>query len=129
MDNREIAGILQAIGHILEIQEENVFKVRAYQNAARAIEGLSADVRALVEKKSLGEIPGIGQALEEKITQLVTTGKMDYFEKLRKEVPAGLLEMLEIPSMGPKKVKVLWKEKKITSIAELRKACEEGQLL
>jgi len=129
MDNREIASILQTIGHILEIQDENTFKVRAYHNAARAIEGLTADVRTLVEEETLGEIPGIGEALEEKITQLVTTGKLEYFEKLRKQVPAGLLEMLDIPSLGPKKVKVLWKERKITSIDELRKACEENKLL
>ena len=129
MDNREIAGILETIGHILELQDENAFKVRAYHTAARTIEGLSADLRKLVEEKSLGEIPGIGQALEEKITQLVTTGKMEYFEKLRKEIPDGLLEILEIPSLGPKKVKVLWKEKKITSIAELKKACEEDALI
>ena len=129
MDNREIASILQTIGHILEIQDENTFKVRAYHNAARAIEGLTADVRSLVEKETLGEIPGIGEALEEKITQLVTKGKMDYFEKLRKQVPAGLLELLDIPSLGPKKVKVLWKERKITSIEGLRKACEDNKLL
>ncbi|HLF95233.1 MAG TPA: DNA polymerase/3'-5' exonuclease PolX [Planctomycetota bacterium] len=129
MDNREIASILQTIGHILEIQDENTFKVRAYHNAARAIEGLTADVRTLVEKETLGEIPGIGEALEEKITQLVTKGKMDYFEKLRKQVPAGLLELLDIPSLGPKKVKVLWKERKITSIEGLRKACEDNKLL
>ncbi len=129
MDNREIASILQTIGHLLEIQDENTFKVRAYHNAARAIEGLTADVRTLVEEETLGEVPGIGEALEEKITQLVATGKMEYFEKLRKQVPSGLLEMLDIPSLGPKKVKVLWKERKITSIEELRKACEANKLL
>ena len=129
MDNREIAGILETIAHLLELQDENGFKVRAYQNAARSIEGLTQDVRALVREKTLGEVPGIGEALEQKITQLVTTGKMDYFEKLRAEVPAGLLRMLEIPSLGPKKVKALWQEKKITTIEALQKACEEDALL
>ncbi len=129
MDNREIAGVLETIAHLLELQDENTFKVRAYQNAARAIEGLTQDVRALVRERTLGEVPGIGEALEQKITQLVTTGRMEYFEKLRAEVPAGLLRMLEIPSLGPKKAKVLWKEKKITTIEALQKACEENALL
>ncbi|HXX92040.1 MAG TPA: DNA polymerase/3'-5' exonuclease PolX [Planctomycetota bacterium] len=129
MDNRDVAGILETIAHLLELQGENAFKVRAYQNAARTVEGLSQDLRALVREKTLGEVPGIGEALEQKITQLVTTGKMEYFEKLRSEVPPGLLRMLEIPSLGPKKVKVLWQDKKITTIEALRKACEEDALL
>jgi len=129
MDNREIAGVLETIGHLLELQGENAFKVRAYYNAARAIEGLGQEARTLVEAKTLGEVPGIGAALEQKITELVTTGKLEYLENLRKEVPAGLLRMIEIPFLGPKKVKVLWEERKITSIEELKKACESDALL
>jgi DNA polymerase (family 10) len=129
MDNREIAEILETIGHILEIQGENPFKVRAYQNAARAILGLTSDLRRLVEEKKLGEIPGIGEALETKLTQLVTTGRMEYYEKLRREIPSGVLEMLRIPSLGPKKVRFLWKEVGLSGIEELRTACQEGRLL
>jgi DNA polymerase (family 10) len=129
MDNREIAQILEGIGKILEIKEENPFKVRAYQNAARAIEGLATEVGTLVREKKLGEIPGIGPALEEKLTELVNTGRLEYYESLRKEVPAGVLEMIKIPSLGPKKAKVLWKEEGISSIEALKKACLEDKLL
>jgi DNA polymerase (family 10) len=129
MDNREIAGLLETIAHLLELQDENAFKVRAYQNAARAIEGLTQDVRELVREKTLGEVPGIGEALEQKITELVTTGRMEYLERLRAEVPGGLLRMLEIPTLGPKKVKVLWQEKKITTIEALQQACQENALV
>ncbi len=129
MDNREIAGVLETIGRILEIQGENPFKVRAYQNGARAIQGLTADLRSLVEEKKLGEVPGIGPALEEKLTQLVTTGRMEYYESLRREVPPGVLDMLRIPSLGPKKARALWKEIGVTGIEELRKACRENRLL
>ncbi len=129
MDNKQVAEVLETIGQILEIQGENPFKVRAYLNAARTIEGLSADLRKLVEAKGLGEVPGIGEALEQKITQLVTTGRMDYYEDLRKEVPGGVLALLHIPSMGPKKVKILWQDLGITSIEGLQQACRENRLL
>jgi DNA polymerase (family 10) len=129
MDNKQIAGILQAIGQILEIQDENPFKVRAYAAAARTLEALSVEVRSLVEQKTLGELPGIGPALEEKITQLVTTGRMKYYDDLRKGIPAGVLEMLRIPTVGPKKVKVLWKELGVTSLEALREACDKGRLV
>jgi len=128
MDARQVAEVLETIGHILEIQDENPFKIRAYQNGARALEGLTTDLRTLVDQKKLGEISGIGKALEEKITELVVTGKLEYLENLRKEVPAGVLDLLSIPSLGPKKARVLWKELGITSIEELRKACAENKL-
>ncbi|MBI3856498.1 MAG: DNA polymerase/3'-5' exonuclease PolX [Planctomycetes bacterium] len=128
MDNGQVAAMLEKIASILEIQDENPFKVRAYRNGARALEGLTSDLRKLVEEKKLGEVPGIGKALEEKISQLVTTGRMDYFEELRKEVPEGVLAMLAIPSFGPKKARVVWKELGITTIDGLRKACLEDKL-
>lgn len=129
MDNRAVANVLQQIGQILEIQGENPFKVRAYYAAARALAGLTENVRSLVEQKRLREIPGIGQALEEKITQLVMTGRLEAYEELRRQVPAGVLEIMNIPSVGPKKAHALWKELGITSIEELRKACQENKLL
>src|SRR5882672_1568899 len=128
MDTRQVAELLEKIAHLLELQEENPFKIRAYQNGARALEGLTTDLRDLIEQKKLGEVPGIGKALEEKITQLVTTGKMDYYEELRKEVPPGVLELLSIPSFGPKKARTVWKELGVTSVEELRKAAEDNRL-
>jgi DNA polymerase (family 10) len=129
MDNSQVAQVLETIAQILEIKGENPFKVRAYQNAARAIEGLGTDIRNLLKDNTLSELPGIGEALCEKITQLATTGRLDYYEELRKDVPDGVLEMLTIPSLGPKKAKVLWKELGIVGIEALRKACMEDKLL
>jgi len=128
MNTPQVVEILETIARILEIQDENPFKVRAYRNGARALESLPGDLRTLIEQKKLGEVPGIGKALEEKITQLLTTGKMDYFEELRREVPPGVLEMLAIPSFGPKKARVVWKDLGISSIDGLRQAATEHKL-
>jgi DNA polymerase (family 10) len=128
MDTRQVVEVLETIAQLLELQDENPFKIRAYRNGARALESLPGDLRALIDQGTLGEVPGIGPALEEKITQLVTTGTMDYYEGLRKEVPAGVLEMLSIPSFGPKKAHAVWKELGVTSLEELRKAAQENRL-
>src|SRR5258708_5202931 len=128
MNTPQVVELLETIARILEIQDENPFKVRAYRNGARALESLPGDLRTLAEQKKLGDIPGIGKALEEKITQLLTTGKMDYYEELRKEVPAGVLEMLAIPSFGPKKARIVWKDLGISSIDGLRQAATEHKL-
>jgi len=128
MNTSQVVDILETIARILEIQGENPFKIRAYENGARALESLPGDLRTLVEQKKLGEVKGIGKALEEKITQFVTTGKMDYYEELRKEVPPGVLEMLAIPSFGPKKAHVVWKELGISTIDALREAATANQL-
>jgi DNA polymerase (family 10) len=128
MNTGQIAQILDAIARLLEFKDENPFKIRAYQNAARAIESLTSDISTLVAEKKLSEIPGIGKAIEEKITQLVTTGKLDYYEELRKEIPEGVVAMCEIPSFGPKKARLVWKELGITTIEALRKACLEDKL-
>src|SRR5436190_5174631 len=128
MNTSQVVEILETIARILEIQGENPFKIRAYENGARALESLPGDLRTLVEQKKLGEVKGIGKALEEKITQFVTTGKMDYYEELRKEVPPGVLEMLAIPSFGPKKAHVVWKDLGISSIDGLRQAATEHKL-
>src|SRR6185295_5557525 len=82
----------------------------------------------VAEKKKLSDIPGIGKAIEEKITQLLATGTMDYYEELRKEVPEGVVAMCAIPSFGPKKARAVWKELGITTIDELRKACQENRV-
>jgi len=128
MNNGQIAQILESVARLLEFKDENPFKVRAYQNAARAIESSTLDLAVLCAEKKLCEIPGIGKAIEEKITQLITTGKMEYYEELRQEIPEGVVAMCAIPSFGPKKARVVWKELGITSIEELRKACLEDKL-
>ncbi len=126
MDKDKVAQILVEIGVLLEIKGENPFKTRAYANAARTIEGLSESLANLVAEKLLGEIKGIGEALEEKITELVTTGRLKYYEALKTSIAPGLIEMLEIPWLGPKKIQALNKKLGVDSIAKLESACQSG---
>jgi len=103
MDKDKVAEILVEIGTLLELKGENPFKTRAYANAARTIENLSEPLAKIVAEKRLGEIKGIGEALEQKITEMVTTGKLKYCDELKSSIPPGFLEMLEISGVGPKK--------------------------
>ena len=128
MDKNQVADILDEIGTLLELKGENQFKTRAYGNAARTLRGLTEDLHQLVEDDRLREVKGIGEALSLKIAELVTTGKLKYYEDLRRTFPAGLMDMLRIPGFGPKKTKRLYEELGIGSIDELEKACQEDRL-
>lgn len=128
MDKDQVAEILTGIGTLLELKGENPFKTRAYFNAARAIETTNEPLAKLVADNRLGEISGIGEALQKKITELVTTGKLVYYEDLKASVPPGLLAMMEIPGVGPKKIKVLYDTLGIASVEELEKACQDGRV-
>lgn len=123
MTKSEVIAILNEIGTLLELIGENPFKVRAYTNAARALEGQTLEIEELVRSEKLGELPGFGEALTEKITTLVTTGGLKYYEDLKKKIPSGLLEMIRIPGLGPKKARSLYDHLKIDSIEKLEKAC------
>ncbi|HEY8965960.1 MAG TPA: DNA polymerase/3'-5' exonuclease PolX [Candidatus Methylacidiphilales bacterium] len=128
MDKSEVAAVLEEIGLLLELKGENAFKTRAYKTAARTLEGLPEDLGKLVAEDRLGEVPGIGDALRQKITELVTTGKLAYHEKLRAEFPAGLFDLLDLPGLGPKKVKALYEQLHLSDIPALEAACKEGRL-
>ena len=128
MDKEKVAGILVEIGTLLELKGENPFKTRAYVNAARTLESLTEPLNKLVEEKRLGDIKGIGEALQQKITELVTTGKLKYYDELKTSVPAGLVEMLGIPGVGPKKVIALNAKLGIESIEQLEAACKAGNV-
>ncbi len=128
MDKKDIIGILEEIATILEIKGENPFKTRAYTTGARILQTLEEDLGTLVEDGRLGEIKGIGKALEEKIGELYTTGKLGYYENLKNSIPTGLLEMLDIPGMGGKKIKALHDALGVDSIDSLTQACESGQV-
>ncbi len=128
MDKAHVADILDEIGTLLDIQGENVFKCRAYHNAARIITGLSDDLTALVASGAIRNVKGIGEALSDKITELVTTGRLAYFDDLKASFPPGVFEMMKIQGVGPKKVKVLLETLKITTVDQLAKACTEGRL-
>src|SRR5437660_4901104 len=128
MDKAKVAGILVEIGVLLELKGENPFKTRAYSNAARTLDGLHEPLEKLIAEERLGEIKGIGEALLKKITELVSTGRLIYYEELKASIPPGLLAMLEIPGVGPKKIKALHDKLGITTIEQLEKACKEGKV-
>lgn len=128
MDNRQVSEILELIGRLLDIKGENPFKVRAYLTAARAVASLPVEVKLLVDQNRLGEIPGVGEGIGEKIARLVTHGRLEYLEELRREIPEGVVEMTRIPSLGPRKARALWKELGITRLPELQQACREGRV-
>jgi DNA polymerase (family X) len=128
MDKDKVAEILVEIGTLLELNGENPFKTRAYSNGARTIEGLNEPLATIVAEKRLGEIKGIGAALEQKITELVETGKLKYYEELKASIPPGLLQMLEISGLGPKKIQALNKKLGIDSIEKLEAACKAGKV-
>jgi DNA polymerase (family 10) len=128
MDKEKVAEILLEIGTLLELKGENPFKTRAYANAARTLEGLGEPLAKLVAEKRLGEIKGIGEALEQKITELVGTGRLKYYDELKASIPPGLIEMLEISGLGPKKIQALNKKLGIDSVAKLETACRAGKV-
>jgi DNA polymerase (family X) len=128
MDKDEVASILAEIGTLLELKGENPFKTRAYANAARAIETVSEPLSRIIAEDRLGQIKGIGEALQQKIAELVSTGRLPYYEELKSSVPAGLLEMLLIPGLGPKKVKTIHDRLQLQTVAELESACQEGRV-
>ena len=128
MDKDKVAEVLVEIGTLLELKGENPFKTRAYANAARTIESLNEPLAKIVAEKRLSEIKGIGEALEQKITELVETGKLKYYDELKASIPPGLIEMLEISGLGPKKIQALNKNLGVDSIEKLEVACKKGKV-
>ena len=128
-DKARIAEVLTEIGTLLELQGENPFKVRAYRAGARVLESVEeAELTRLVAEKNLQSVPGIGEALAQKITELATTGRLGFFEQLQATVAPGLVELLQIPSLGPKKILALHQKLGVSSIAELAQACTDGKV-
>ena len=128
MHKNDVAEVLSEIGTLLELRGENVFKVRAYQSGARALEVLNEDLGTVIAEGRLKGIRGIGSALAKKIEILFETGELTLHQELVAAVPHGLLEMLEIPGLGAKKIRVLTKELCIESIEGLAAACREGKV-
>lgn len=129
MNNSQIAEVFENIAGLLEMKDEKVFTIRAYQRAARTIERLPSELdQMLKDEKDLKEIPGIGKAISDKIKELVETGELTYYAKLKAEFPDGLQELMQIPGLGPKTTKRIWKELDVTSVAELEQVIENGRL-
>src|SRR5580704_10342425 len=119
MDKKEIAGIFEEMGALLELKGENPFRVRAYYNAARMIDGLPEDIGTLLKEERLTDVKGIGKDLAAKVAELYTTGKLKAYDELKASLPHGLLEMLKIPGFGPKRVKIVYDKLKIDSVEKL----------
>ena len=128
MAEKSVPQILEEIGALLEIKGENPFKSRAYYNAAKTLSSID-NLDEVIKEKKLKEIKGIGEAIAGKIEEYVETGRMTYFEELTKQVPESLLELLQIPNLGPKKIKVLFDDLGITNVGELEYACKENRLV
>ena len=128
MKNKLIADIFKDIAEILEIKGENFFKIRAYKKAAQNIESLPGDIEAFAKDDRLKDIPGIGRDLEEKIKEIVSTGKLKYLEELKKDIPEGLIEMLNVPGIGPKTAKMLHEKLGIQDVVMLERMAHAGKI-
>ncbi len=129
MNNRDVARVFETLADMLDIQgEENKFKIIAYRRVAEQVANLDRDINVLWRAGELRAIPGVGQAIEEKLDSLLGSGTFDLYARLQQQIPAGVVALLAIPDMGPKRVKLLWKEAGVTSVEELEKRARAGQL-
>lgn len=131
MPNSEASAALQTIARILTLQEENPFKIRAYERVALALENHSEEIESIYKRggvKALREVPGVGEDIALKLEEFVTSGKISYLEKKMKEVPQGLFAVMEIPGMGPKKTAFLWKKFGVQGLDDVEKLLADGKL-
>ena len=128
MTRENLAEVLEEIALLLELKGENPFKIRAYRQGAETVRNFDGEIVALAEKNELTGIKGIGEALRDKLHELASTGKLEFHEKLRAEFPAGLFELFDVQGLGPKKVKALYDALGISSVADLKAACNAGKV-
>jgi len=129
LENPEIARIFEEVADVLEIQNENPFRIRAYRNATRTVEGLTTPLRKWVEEgRNLTDLPGIGKEMANHIREMVETGTLGFRDELLAEVPRSLIELMRLPALGPKKAKKIFDELKVGSIDELEAAAKEGRI-
>ncbi|HLD94990.1 MAG TPA: helix-hairpin-helix domain-containing protein, partial [Anaerolineales bacterium] len=126
--NYELAEIFFAIGDLLEIKGEVIYKILAYRRAAESLQTYSREAYEVWQEGRLTDIPGVGKAIAEKIDELFTTGRLGFYDRLVAEIPPSLVELLRVPDMGPKKAQMFWKQLGITNLAELEAAAHEGKL-
>ncbi len=130
MEKQGTARVLEEIGVLLELKGESTYKSRAYYNAARTVELMGEDeLHRLVHEDKLKDVKGIGAALNEKLKELVFTGSLPYYDQLKSSIPEGLLDILRVPGLGPRKVRTLYDMLEITTLAELEYACRENRLV
>jgi DNA polymerase (family 10) len=126
--NQQLAETFETIANLLEIKGEVIYKILAYRKAAESLVNLGRDINDVWREGQLTEIPGVGKAIAEKIDELLSTGKLSFLEKLQAEVPVSLVDLLQVPDVGPKKVALFWKQLGITDLAGLEVAAREGRL-
>lgn len=129
LDNKGVGAVLREVALLLELKGENPFKVKAYSNAARSIDILEKDLRTIVKEEQLKEIKGVGDTIAHHIIELVKTGGLQLHEELKTSIPPGHLEMLKIPGLGAKKIKILYDTLNIKTIGELEYTCLENRLV
>ena len=128
MNNKQLADTFTLIANLLEIKGEVIYVTLAYRKASENLLALPRDAKEFWKEGKLREIPGVGKAIAEKIDELLTTGKLEFLEKLKKEIPEELATWLAVPSLGPKKVAMIWKKLGITTLSQLETAAKEGKL-
>ena len=127
--NKEITDKLTRVADLLDIKGENEFRIRAYRNAVRTLSGLSKSIAEMIDDgEDLSKLSGIGNSIAKKVKQIVKTGELKQLKKLEKKVPSSLIEIMKLEQMGPQRTKILYKKLNIKSIADLKKAAEEGQV-
>jgi DNA polymerase (family X) len=126
--NQQLVQIFRTIGDLLEIKGEVIYKILAYRKAADSLENLGRDAYDVWQEGKLTDIPGVGKAISEKMDELFSTGKLEFLEKLKEEVPPGLVEILQVPDLGPKKAALFWRELGVTNLSELEAAARSGKL-
>ena len=119
MNNRQLSDTFTLVADLLEIKGEIIYKTLAYRKAAENLMGLGREASEYWKEGKLEDIPGVGKAISEKIDELLSTGKLGFLEKLKKEVPPSLAEWIKVPSLGPKKIGLIYKTLGITTLVEL----------
>lgn len=128
MDNQELAAVFTKIADLMDIKGENIYKILAYRRVADNLRISAEEAMVLHAEDKLSSIPGVGKAIAEKIAELLDTGRLEFLDRLEEEVPPTLLELLEVPDLGPKKAALFWKQAGITNLSELEAAAREGRL-
>ncbi len=128
MNNKQLADVFTLIANLLEIKGEIIYKTLAYRKASESLMSLGREAGEFWKEGKLQEIPGVGKAIAEKIDELLSTGKLEFLERLKGEVPESLASWLQVPSLGPKKIALIWKTLGITTLAELEAAAKDGKL-
>jgi DNA polymerase (family 10) len=126
--NRQLADLFQRMADLLEIKGDVIYKILAYRKAADSLTNLGSDINEIWRSGRLTSVPGVGKAIAEKIDELLSTSRLEFLDRLEQEVPPGLIELLQVPDVGPKKAALFWKQAGITTLAELESAARAGKL-